>query len=351
MTGTAPATSAAISRACCCRVSACSARKAAAASISVWMRGAMPASAGDLGGDDQHVGDRGARLEDPRQADHRHVGLARPVDQRAADAGDDALRAERLGRLEAGERLLGLARVAGAEDRPLRRRPARQRVAAHGQHRPGQPVAERRRGEVAADRRAAHPADEEPGRRAPPRGAPIRPARARREAGRECRGRRRSSLGRQLSHSRRPSCRQPRAPGSTTAPAARIEPLTRAPSPIVQPSSRTESATSAPASTTQPAETTARGPTRAAVGDRRAGGDEEPRRGRRAPRSPPCLRGCPRSPPGIAPGCRCPSSTRRAASRTAPRRPAAGRPRARSRPRGRAGSGRGPSAPARRRPR
>ena len=100
-------------------------RKPAAASISAAMRGAAPASGGDL--DARRRACRRRRRAAgrmPGQADHRHAGRARALDQGAAGAGDDAAGAERLGGLEAGERLLGLARVARAEHRPLGARPS-----------------------------------------------------------------------------------------------------------------------------------------------------------------------------------------------------------------------------------
>ena len=64
---------------------------------------------------------------------------------------------------EAGERLLGVARVARADDAPAPRDPARQLVAADGEERALEALAEGGGGELAADRRAAHPAEQHPG--------------------------------------------------------------------------------------------------------------------------------------------------------------------------------------------
>ena len=68
----------------------------------------------------------------------------------------DALGAERAGGLVAGERLLGVARVARAQHHRVGRRPRRQPVGARDEDRPRGVVAERRARERAADRRAAH---------------------------------------------------------------------------------------------------------------------------------------------------------------------------------------------------
>ena len=134
-----------------------------------------------------------------------------------------------------------VARVARAEHRPLGRRPARQRVAADGHQRPGQPVAERRRGEVAADRRAAHPADEQ---RRPTSAASRRADSIRQSASRSWSGMPRTSsiIGSApgLSHPRRPSRRRLRPRLDRRRPRRGSSRSTRAPSPTVQPSSRTE---------------------------------------------------------------------------------------------------------------
>ena len=69
--------------------------------------------------------------------------------------------------------------------------------------------------------------------------------------------------------------------------------------------------------------------------DRGAVGDSSPSSPTSSPgrRSRPGPRGCPSSPAGSGRGCRCPSSSHRGGDRRGPRRPGAGRPRARSRPR------------------
>ncbi len=64
-------------------------------------------------------------------------------------------------RLEGGEGLLGVPRVAGAEDHPLRRGPGLQAVVAHGREGKRRPAPERAARQVAADRRAAHAADDQ----------------------------------------------------------------------------------------------------------------------------------------------------------------------------------------------
>src|SRR5258707_1231406 len=214
-----------------------------------------------LGRGGEHVGDRGARLEYPRQADHRHPCLTRFVDQRAAGADDYAVRAERLGGGEAGQRLLGPARIARAQYRPLRGRPAGQLVAPDGDQRAGQPVADRGGGEVAADRRAAHPADHHAGCVAglqargldPPEGVAKLVGYAEDVVDHGAWAGTLSSAPTMAPESS--------APAPTVTPGARTEPPTRAPSPRLQSSSRTDSRTSAPAATRQPPETTARGPT------------------------------------------------------------------------------------------
>ena len=81
----------AISLACCCSASALLAEEGGrGVDLGVDAR-PDPGQRGELGGDDDHVGDRGARLEDPRQADHRHArSRARRSTSGAAGAGDAA---------------------------------------------------------------------------------------------------------------------------------------------------------------------------------------------------------------------------------------------------------------------
>ena len=113
----------------------------------------------------------------------------------------------------------------------------------------------------------------------------------------------------------------------------------RRPRPTRQPSSSTDSEIARPvADLAAGADHRARGDRRARR-DRALGPDERPAvAGQLGLR--PCPRGCPSSPAGSAPACRCPSSSRRACARRGPGRRAAGRPRARSTPPARAGSGR-----------
>jgi hypothetical protein len=99
--------------------------------------GGDPGEGGCLGGGGKHVSNGHPRLEDPRQADDGNSRLSGLLDELATGADDQPLRPERLGGLEAGEGLLGVAGVAGAEDRPLGRRPARQLVAADRDQRLG----------------------------------------------------------------------------------------------------------------------------------------------------------------------------------------------------------------------
>src|SRR5690606_18433991 len=69
------------------------------------------------------------------------------------------------GRVEAGDRLLRVAGVARAEHEVLLAHPARQPVLAHGRERQLEPLAEGCSRQIGADRRAAHPADDQPARR------------------------------------------------------------------------------------------------------------------------------------------------------------------------------------------
>ena len=115
----------------------------------------------DLGSGDEHVADSRSRLERRGDGDDRHVRLPRRVAQGPARRRNDALRAHGSGGLECGERLLGVPRVARAEDHPLGGGPGLEAVVANGGEGQGRPAAERATREVAADRRAAHPADDQ----------------------------------------------------------------------------------------------------------------------------------------------------------------------------------------------
>ena len=127
------------------------------------------AQARDLERRDRHVRDGGARLKAARDRDDRHAVGARQLGDLAAARDDDAARAERARGLVAGERLLGVARVRGAEDRRVGRRPRRQPVLAGGQDRARRVVAEHRARQHATDARAAHPGDDQPAGRVPRR--------------------------------------------------------------------------------------------------------------------------------------------------------------------------------------
>ncbi len=78
-----------------------------------------------LGGDRERVADGGARLQARRHPDHRDPVATGVLADRPAGRRDDALGADGLGGRVAAEGLLGLARVAGAEDRAVGRRPGR----------------------------------------------------------------------------------------------------------------------------------------------------------------------------------------------------------------------------------
>ncbi len=118
---------------------------------------------GDLGREREGVADRGAGLEPGGHADHRDAVGAGELGDLAAGRGDDPLRADGLGGRVAGDGLLRVARVAGAEDGAIGARPGRDAVRADDVERLAEPRAERGGGKIAPDRRAAHPADDEPG--------------------------------------------------------------------------------------------------------------------------------------------------------------------------------------------
>ena len=192
---------------------------------------------GHLGGDRERVADGGPRLQARRHADHGDAVAAGVLADRAAGRRDDPPRADRLGGGVAAERLLGVARVAGAEDRAVGRRPGGDAVAADDVERLAQAGPERGGGKVAADRRAAHPADEQPGRLEAARSSPRRRARGRRggspaataphRADRRSR-RRRSARRDRVAHAVSFGCT--RAPGSSSASAEIV-----APAPITEP--------------------------------------------------------------------------------------------------------------------
>ena len=161
------------------------------------------AQARDLECGDGHVRDRGARLKAAGDRDHGDAVRARELGQAAAARHDDPPRAEGSRGLVAGERLLGVARVRGAQDGRVGRRPRRQAVGAGREDRARRVVAEHRARQQAADARAAHPRDDQAGGRVPGRAAaPTRPStshRGRARAARRC-----PTAGR--------TCRPPRSP-------------------------------------------------------------------------------------------------------------------------------------------
>ena len=138
----------------------------AAASVDLradWRAGAD--ERGDLGRGHEHVAHRGARLQCGRERDHGDLRLAGGGTECAARRRHDPPGANGGGGLEAGEGFLGVARVAGTEDDSVRRRPWGQLVIADRRQRQVQTVAEGGPREVAADARAAHPANHEAGPR------------------------------------------------------------------------------------------------------------------------------------------------------------------------------------------
>ena len=288
--------------------------------------------------------------------------------------------AERLGGRVAGEGLLGVARVARAEDGGAGGRPRGKLVAADREQRLGQPVAEWRR---------------RPGRRR----SPSRPCRRRSRPGASGIGFRRALSIRQSASRRWSGHREhgvelalgvegadvgaaahwptvsPAASTASPSPASgstllsddRIEPLTcvladdasgkqdRAGDLGPRPDQCSPARRPRAARSPRRRRRTSRcppspGPRRRRHRARRRRPRPEGRRGRaRRSRSRPVPRGCPSSPAGSGRASRCPSSSPPSGDRRGPRRPGAGRPRARSRRRRRAGSGREPSAPGGRR--
>ena len=283
-----------------------------------------------LGRDREHVGDRGSRLQGPGQAHHRHACGARLLGQQAAGAGDEATRAEGLGGGEAGDRLLGVAGVAAAENRPLRRRPGRQPIAANGLKRAGDAFgrAPRRRGRRRSPSRPCRRRRRRrPARRA---AAPTRSARGRRAGGLASPGCRRASrrYPLTLAHDRalqtgsrldRDLRREDRVDHDRARPQLAVAQEDRAP----DLRSRSDPA----ARRRRLREDRSRPPGRSRPMRRR----RSPCRGAARSRSGPCPRGCPRSPRGSAPASRCRASSRASSARAAHRRSAAGRRRARSR--------------------
>jgi hypothetical protein len=71
---------------------------------------------GDLRGGAEHVGDGGARPQAGRQTDHRHPVPPGRLRQLATRGRDQPLRSQRFRRRVSGQRLLGVPRVAGAEN-------------------------------------------------------------------------------------------------------------------------------------------------------------------------------------------------------------------------------------------
>ena len=112
----------------------------------------------------QCVADRRAGLKPAGQRNHRHPVAASVGGQPAAGRADDATSADGAGSFEHGERLLGVAGVAGAQDGGVRRRPPRQPVAAADHDRTRGTVAERGPGERPADCRPPHPGHDQTGR-------------------------------------------------------------------------------------------------------------------------------------------------------------------------------------------
>src|SRR5215204_2409380 len=244
-----------------------------------------PAQRRTLQGPDRHVHHRGPRLHARRRADHGHSLLACEARERPAGGEHHPLGARGAGGLEAGERLLGLARVAGAQNERLGRDPRLEGIAADHRDRARGAVTEPGQRQVAADRRAAHAAHNQPaGQVARPYvrrlGAPERVAQLKRLgehiAEHPARVRRLDAVLVQLAH----EIRSPAATlalGSIRAPAATMASAwmmafaptmapgpTRARSPTRTPSASTDSTTAASAPTWTRSRSTERS-TRASV--------------------------------------------------------------------------------------
>ena len=120
------------------------------------------AQPGDLERYHQRVRDRRAGLKATGKRDHRHVLGARGFGELAAGGRDDPPSAERSRGVVYGQRLLGVAGVARAQDRGVRRGPCREGVPASDHDRSGGPVPEGRPGQRPANRRAAHSGHDQP---------------------------------------------------------------------------------------------------------------------------------------------------------------------------------------------
>ncbi len=157
-----------------------------------------PHSARDLERGDGHVGDGRARLQAAGDRDHRDaVGARQRRPARRRVVTTTRVAPSDPGGLVAGERLLGVARVGGAQHRRVGRRPRRQPVGPRGQERP-RGVCRRARPARARRRSPSRPCRRRPGRRASPtpRVRPTRPSTARRAGARGSRGCPSSMVGR-----------------------------------------------------------------------------------------------------------------------------------------------------------
>src|ERR1035441_551484 len=123
---------------------------------------ADPRPRGNLERYDQRIADRRARL---KAAGQRHDGNslgAGHLRQLTAGGAYDPPVPEHPGRLEGGERLLGLTGVAAAQNRRVGGDPRRQRVVTRHDDRARRAVPQRGPRQLAADRRAPHAGDHEP---------------------------------------------------------------------------------------------------------------------------------------------------------------------------------------------
>ena len=105
----------------------------------------------------QRVPERGARLRLVRERHHRERRAAAEVSQLAARREHEHLRPAPLRLAERRERLLRVARVRRADHERVPSDERGQTVIAVDRHRHLELLGEERRGEVAADRRSAHP--------------------------------------------------------------------------------------------------------------------------------------------------------------------------------------------------
>src|SRR5215203_201829 len=233
--------------------------------------GGGPGQRGDLGRDGEQVPNRGSRLQPGRQADDRYSVGPRALGELAPGGRHDSPGAKGLGRLVTGDRLLGVARVAGAQHGTVGQHREGKLIAALGREGARQPAAERDSSEVAADRRTSHPAHHEPAwrvERLDPRrlDSPQRVAQMVRErenvfelVGVVVRTHDTSSPGARVAPSPSSAPASTRAPSPIWTSGAMIDSVTLALDPIREPGKITDPDTTAPSPRCDPRAGTARG--------------------------------------------------------------------------------------------